>query len=115
MEKLVEMYQVFSTQIELLASLINAKPNVKGKVLWDTTVSDLLVVVTYSRVEPSVLTSVCYLVNQVMQAINDPEMREASAGFVVSVEMETRVNRMQNCELLLSLLGFHEDPNGKFA
>ena len=71
------MYEVFSTQIELLASLINADPKVKGKVLWDTTVYDLLIVVTYSRVEPTVLTSVCYLVNQVMSAINDKEFRDS--------------------------------------
>lgn len=75
-EEKEKMYEVFSTQIELLASLINADSKVKGKILWNTTVFDLLIVVTYSKVQPNVLTSVCYLVNQVMFAINDKEFRD---------------------------------------
>ena len=49
---------MFATQIELLASLINADERVRPKILWDTTVFDLLIVVTFSRVEPVLLTSV---------------------------------------------------------
>ena len=106
-EKIKSMYEVFATQIELLASLINADERVRGKILWDTTVFDLLVVVTFSRVEPVLLTSICYLVNQVTSAINDKEFRE-SQQFEAEAEMERRIGRMQSCELLLPYLGFAE-------
>ena len=108
------MYEVFATQIELIASLINADERVRPKILWDTTVFDLLVVVTFSRVEPVLLTSICYLVNQVCSAINDKEFRE-SQQFEPEQEMERRISKMQSCELLLAYLGFNKGEHSKFG
>ena len=60
-EVIVRNFKVFSGQIELLASLLNAKNHEREQILCETLVTDLLIVISHYKTDPLLLTSICYL------------------------------------------------------
>ena len=62
------MYRIFSAQIELIASLLNAEPRLSKLILQETLVSELLQVLTHSSTDPILLTSLCYLAEKVLKS-----------------------------------------------
>mgnify|MGYP000924368662 CR=1 FL=1 len=94
--QIVKMYKVFSAQIELIASLLNAEPSARTVILEEPLVPELLQVLTHSNTDPILLTSLCYLAEKVLKSDyvkNDP------------VQLQDKINRMQSCENLLPYLG----------
>ena len=112
--KRVLMYRVFSAQVMLIASLINATPDKRGDILWDPLTSDLLVVVTHGSTDPVLLHAVCYLANQVLTGVIKDDYDESKTNKVkVDEEMNNIITRMQHCEKLLPYMGFLRDLGGQ--
>jgi len=90
------MYKVFAAQIELIASLLNAKEDQRELVMSDNLVDELLQVLTHNTTDPILLTSICYLAEKILKIVTekaDPEL------------LADKVNRMQSIEGLLPYLG----------
>ena len=68
-KEIVKAYRVFSAQIELIASMINAKDKrCREMILWDSFTLEILQVISHShpRTDPLLLHSVCHLAHMVL-------------------------------------------------
>mgnify|MGYP001050830329 CR=1 FL=1 len=92
----VKRYKIFSAQIELIASLLNAEPPRRDQLLAESLIKELLQVLTHNKTDPILLTSICYLAEKILNCESvktDPE------------QLADKINRMQSCENLLPYLG----------
>lgn len=96
------MYRIFSAQIELIASLLNAEPRLSKLILQETLVSELLQVLTHSSTDPILLTSLCYLAEKVLKS----EAIKSNP-----VQLSDKINKMQSCEALIPYLGLAKYPD----
>lgn len=92
---IAKMYRIFSAQIDLIASLLNADRGA-NKILNEGLVSELLNVLTHSSTDPILLTSLCYLAERVLSS----EMVKSDPA-----NLGDKINRMQSCEGLVPYLG----------
>ena len=93
---IVKMYKVFSAQISLVASLLNAEERQREQLLEEPLIKELLQVLTHSNTDPILLTSICYLAEKVL---NCDSVRTNPR------ELGDKITRMQSCEGLLPYLG----------
>ena len=93
---IVKMYKVFSAQISLVASLLNAEERQREQLLEEPLIKELLQVLTHSNTDPILLTSICYLAEKVL---NCDSVRTNPR------ELGDKITRMQSCENLLPYLG----------
>ncbi len=63
---IVKMYKVFSAQIDLIASLLNTEFQHRHLILKEPIVSELLQVLTHNNTDPILLTSLCYLAQNLL-------------------------------------------------
>ena len=93
---IVKMYRVFSAQIELIASLLNTEPDKRELILNEPLVSELLQVLTHNNTDPILLTSLCYLAQNLL---NCDSIKSNP------VKLADKINKLQSCESLLGYLG----------
>ena len=90
------MYRIFSAQIELIASMLNAHPKQRDQLLQEQLIKELLQVLTHSHTDPILLTSICYLAEKILKCPTIKENPEL---------LSQQINRMQSCENLIGYLG----------
>lgn len=76
--------------------MLNAGPEHARSILEEQLVSELLVVLTHSNTDPILLTSLCYLAEQILK---HPSVKNNPAV------LQDKINKMQSCENLLAYLG----------
>ena len=105
-EKEIQMYRIFSAQIELIGSLLNADQ--MKDILFDPLVDDLFLIVSYNKTDPLLLTAVCYLIHKSLECIDqfrNSKRKSDKTNFNPADEMKNRVEKMQHGQNLIEYLG----------